>query len=293
MADKKKLLVLDFDNTLFDWVSLWHGCFVAMMNEVERISGIRLADIQNEVRAINQRHGTAEYAFLLEEVPTLRDYLDGRSARDVFQPAIAAFRNQRRKLLKLYPSVAETLLAVKGCGTKIAIYTESLAYYSFYRAKRLGLDGVVDSIYTPPDHAVPAHLDLEHQRYYKESFYSFRYTDHRHTPAGELKPNPDLLLQIISDFGLQSSEAVYVGDSRHKDVAMAQDAGVDYAWAQYGEWQDSSAYELLRSVTHWTDKDVEREKKVRAREVDAKIILSKDLAELLNFFSFGEYDRER
>lgn len=110
---EKKLLILDFDNTLFDWVKLWHSCFVAMTDEVERISKIGLADIQDEIRAIHQTHGTSEYAFLLEEVPTLRRFLDGRQARDVFQPAITAFRNQRRQLLKLYPSVAETLLTVR------------------------------------------------------------------------------------------------------------------------------------------------------------------------------------
>lgn len=143
----------------------------------------------------------------------------------------------------------------------------------------------------PTDHAVPEHLELEQRRFYKESFYSFRYTAHQHTPRGELKPNSDLLLQIIGDFGVRTTDSVYVGDSRHKDVAMAQDAGVEYAWAKYGEWQDSEAYDLLRAVTHWTDEDVEREKKVRQREVDAKIVLPNNLGELLNFFSFGEYDK--
>lgn len=291
MTATKKLLILDFDNTLFDWVKLWHRCFVAMTDEVERISGIGLETIQDEIRVIHQRHGTSEYAFLLEEVPTIRRYLDGRRAMDVFQSAIAAFRDERRKLLSLYPTVADTLLTVKGLGARIAIYTESLSYYSFYRVKRLGLDGVVDTIYTPPDHDVPGHLNLEHQRFYKESFYSFRYTAHHHTPLGELKPNPDLLLQIIRDFEVEPTEAVYVGDSRHKDVAMAQDAGVDYAWAKYGEWQDTEAYELLRAVTHWNDEDVEREKRVRQREVDAQVVLPNSLSELLSHFSFGEYDR--
>lgn len=287
----KKLLILDFDNTLFDWVSLWHACFVAMMDEVERVSGIALNDIHGEVRTVHQAHGTAEYAFLLEEVPAIRAFLGGKAARDVFGSAINAFREQRRKLLQLYPTVAATLLDVKGFGSRIAIYTESLSYYSFYRAKRLGLDGVVDRIYTPPDHDVPDHLDLGHQRFYKESFYKFRYTEHRLTPRGELKPNPDLLLQIIRDFGVDRSEAVYVGDSRHKDVAMAQDAGVDCAWAKYGEWQDTKAYDLLRAVTHWTDEDVERERIVRQRDVDAEFVLPNNLGELLEVFSFGEFEQ--
>jgi FMN phosphatase YigB (HAD superfamily) len=50
MSDTKKLLILDFDNTLFDWVTLWHRCFIAMTDEVTRISGIRLSDIQDEIR---------------------------------------------------------------------------------------------------------------------------------------------------------------------------------------------------------------------------------------------------
>lgn len=291
MTLKKKLLILDFDNTLFDWVGLWHSCFVAMMAEVERISGIQLRDIQQEIRYIHQAHGTAEYAFLLEEVPTIQTFLKGRRAGEVFQPAIQAFRAERRKRLKLYPHVADTLLKVKGSGARLVIYTESLAYYSFYRAKRLGLDGVIDRMYTPPDHAVPADLDVELQRHYTESFYSFRFSEHRHTPAGELKPNPDLLLQIIADFKIKPAEAVYVGDSRHKDIAMAQDAGVDYAWARYGEWQDAGSYNLLRAVTHWTDEDVERERTIRSREVDAKIILPNDLSEVLEFYSFGEFDQ--
>jgi phosphoglycolate phosphatase len=288
---KKRLLVLDFDNTLFDWLGLWHGCFVAMMVEVERITGTPLTDILDEVRAVHQTHGTSDYAFLLDEIPTLRHFLGEQRASDVFESAILAFRTKRRELLKLYPTVADTLLTIKGCGTRIAIYTESLSYYSFYRAKRLGLDGVVDALYTPPDHALPAHLNLGEQRHYKKSFYKFRYTDHRHTPAGELKPNPDLLLQIISDFGVEPSDAVYVGDSRHKDVAMAQDAGTDYAWAKYGEWTDAVAYDLLRAVSHWTDEDIEREKIARARAVDAEIVLPNSLNELLTFFSFGEFDR--
>lgn len=286
---KKILAVFDFDNTLFDWVHVWHSCFDAMMGEIEQVTGLSVHDLASEIRPVHQQHGTSEYAFLLENLPGLRPYLKGRPASEVFADAVRAFRQARKRELRLYPTVADTLLRIKGAGTRIAIYTESQSFYSFYRLKRLGLDGVVDRIYTPPDHDLPEHFLEKGGRHYGREYYHLRYAEHRHTPAGELKPNPDLLLQIAADFGVAKSQVVYVGDSRHKDVAMARDAGVDYAWASYGEAQDTEAYELLKLVTHWTDDDVIREREIRAREVSANVELDSCLAQLLKHFEFGEY----
>lgn len=286
---KKVLAVFDFDNTLFDWVRVWHTCFDAMMTEVERKTGLSVNDLADEIRPVHQSHGTSEYAFLLEALPSLQSHLNGKSASEFFEDAIRAFRDARKRELKLYPTVAETLLKIKGTGARIAIYTESQSFYSFYRLKRLGLDGVIDRIYTPPDHDLPDRFLENGGRHYSRDFYQLRYSEHRHTPAGELKPNPDLLAQIISDFGVSKEQAVYVGDSRQKDVAMAKDAGVDYAWASYGEAQDTEGYKLLKLVTHWSDEDVEREKRIRERDVDADVELDVSLSQILDQYSFSEY----
>jgi phosphoglycolate phosphatase len=272
---KKVLAVFDFDNTLFDWVHVWYSCFEAMMGAVEQETGLSIDDLAKEVRAVHQHHGTSEYAFLLEALPSLRPHLAGRKSSEVFENAIIAFRTARKLELQLYPRVADTLLKIKGAGARIAIYTESQSFYSFYRLKRLGLDGVVDRIYTPPDHDLPDSFLENGGRHYSRDYYQLRYAEHRHTPRGELKPNPDLLQHI--------------GDSRHKDIAMAKDAGVDYAWASYGEAQDTNAYEMLKLVTHWSDEDVEREKRIRSRTVDADIILDKNLYQIFDHYTFSEY----
>ena len=193
--------------------------------------------------------------------------------------------------MQLYPRVAETLLRIKGAGARIAIYTESQSYYSFYRLKRLGLDGVVDRIYTPPDHEVPEGFYEGGGRKFSPSFYECRYTEHRHTPPGELKPNPDLLEQILNNFGVGKSEALYIGDSLHKDIAMAQDAGVDHAWAKYGRAQETEAYELLKTVTHWTDEDVKRENLINARNVDVDIVFENSIEEIFEHFVFGDFQK--
>ena len=285
----KILAIFDFDNTLFDWVHVWYSCFTAMMEAVELKTGLSVDDLAAEIRPIHQSHGTSEYAFLLEALPSLQSHLGGQSASIVFEDAIRAFRKARKQQLRLYPTVAETLLKIKGVGARIAIYTESQSFYSFYRLKRLGLDGVIDRIYTPPDHELPDRFLESGGRHYGKDFYHLRYTEHRHTPVGELKPNPDLLAQIITDFGVSKQQAVYIGDSRQKDVAMAKDAGVDYAWASYGEAQETEAYDLLKLVTHWSDDDVEREAQIRARVVTANLELSESLLQVFDHFSFSEY----
>lgn len=260
-----------------------------MMAEVELKIGLSVNDLAAEIRSVHQSHGTSEYAFLLEALPSLQSHLGGQSPSVAFEEAIRSFRKARKRELRLYPTVAETLLKIKGSGARVAIYTESQSFYSFYRLKRLGLDGVIDRIYTPPDHDLPDRFLESGGRHYGKEFYRLRYSEHRHTPAGELKPNPDLLAQIITDFGVSKDHAVYVGDSRQKDVAMANDAGVDYAWASYGEAQETEAYDLLKLVTHWSDEDVRRERAIRARKIAANVELKTSLSQIFDYFSFSEY----
>src|SRR5690606_25323296 len=44
-----------------------------------------------EISAVHQKHGTSEYSFLIEEIPSLYKVLDGRPATRVFEPAIRAY----------------------------------------------------------------------------------------------------------------------------------------------------------------------------------------------------------
>src|SRR5438128_3580442 len=114
----KAVLITDLDNTLFDWVHLWTRCFGAMFSKIVEISGIDETTLKREIRKVHQKHGTSEYSFLLEELPSLRSKFPEENLLDRFAPAIRAFQEERRKFLKLYPTVAETLLRIKGSGAK-------------------------------------------------------------------------------------------------------------------------------------------------------------------------------
>jgi HAD superfamily hydrolase (TIGR01549 family) len=279
---QKRVLITDVDNTLLDWQDLWYQTFSAMMDTVIEISGVDPDTLYAEASIIHQKYGTSEYSRLLEELPSLQR-LYGDTVLSVMAPAIDAFREARRSALALYPTVAATLKALKAKGVVIAAFTESKAFYSNYRFRKLGLDGLVDFLYSPEDHSIPKEVVATRQ--YDAETYTFKHTIHHFTPDGEVKPNPAILLDIVKDLGVSRDEVVYVGDNPLKDVIMAQQAGITDVHAAYGSSQHKPEYELLRKVTHWTHEMVERERTaLRPGGVVASHVLTKNLAQILPLF---------
>jgi phosphoglycolate phosphatase len=100
------------------------------------------------------------------------------------------------------------------------------------------------------------------------------------------KPNPSILHDIVDQVGADPAEAIYVGDSLTKDVAMARQAGITDVYVEFGVSHDKGEYELLRQVTHWTSDQVEAEKLIRVENVKPTYILRHSFCELLTHFHF-------
>jgi phosphoglycolate phosphatase-like HAD superfamily hydrolase len=271
------VLITDFDNTLYDWFHMWHQSFSAMLAEIERVSGIDRATLKPEIRAIHQKFGTSEYAFLIEEIPSLQAKYKGQHLSEIFDDAIHAYRRARNASLQLYGGVTDALINLRSRGILIVLYTESLAFYTTDRIKRLALDDLVDFVYSPPDHEIPDTVPSHTTR----EKYKLSHAVHRYLGEGELKPNPAVLRDIIAGIGRTQDECVYLGDSKMKDIAMAQDAGVTDVFAEYGIVQHREEYELLRQVSHWPDTDVLRER-VERTVVPTHTI--SQFSEIISFF---------
>jgi len=290
MKQQTRCLVVDLDNTLFDWVNIWYKSFTAMLNVLIEETGLPQAQLEAEFKEVHQRHGTSEYAFSLEELESLRPFVsDAAPVTDRFERAIKEYRFARKDALELYPGVAATLQAVKAKGCLLVGYTESMQFYTNHRVRNLGLDVLLDYIYSPHDHALPFGMTRDQVRRYPPDTYRYRHTLQRYTPPGELKPNPQVLKDILRDVGADPETTIYVGDSLMKDVAMALEAGITGVWAKYGLAQHREEYELLRRVTHWTEEMVEREKTLKAQDVEPTHILEKSFIELLDLFEFQPF----
>ncbi len=290
LVKQVSLVVTDLDNTLYDWVDMWYRPFSAMLDQLVAKSGLPQDTLEAEIQTVFQEHGTSEYAFVIQELPSLISKHPGEDLAVVYQEAIRAYRIARQSSLRLYPGVLDTLRKLKDIGCLVVAFTESMEFYTMTRVKKLGLDGMLDYVYSPPDHSKPTNLT----RLYDDEHYRLQYTIHRFIPAGERKPNPKILLDIIGDEGIGTTRerTVYVGDSLMKDISMAQDADVIDVYAKYGSAQDTEAYQLLRRVTHWSKDDVEREKRILAgRTIVPTFVLEQSFDQLLNLFDFGPHSR--
>ncbi|WP_425616707.1 HAD family hydrolase [Anatilimnocola sp. NA78] len=289
MTKRVSVVIVDLDNTLFDWVNIWHKTFTAMLDELVAKSGISREILIQDCKAVFTERGTSEYAFVIQELACLKAKHPGEDLPKIYESAIQAYRDARRDALALYPTVEDTLLQVKDAGGLVIGYTESMAYYSHYRLRRLGLDRILDFIYSPADHDFPDGVSPDKYRTLPAAEYKLRRTSQRHTPKGEVKPNPAILLQIIKDVYASPDEVVYVGDSLMKDITMAKQAGVLDAWAKYGTAQERPEYELLRQVTHWPLATVEKEKTYSAAEVVPTITLKDSFSELTQHVHFDAF----
>ncbi len=286
---KVSVIITDLDNTLFDWFEFWYQSFNSMLIKISEISGMPKDQLLPEIKSIHTKYQTSEYAFLIEEMPSLIARHPGQDLCQIYNDAIHEYRKARKQHLRLYPGVQETLSNIKKHGCLVVAYTESQIFYTADRIIRLGLDGLIDIIYSPKDHDLPHGLTHDEIRKYPKEHYEFKFTKHRHTPQGELKPNPKLLLDIIKDDGASVDDSIYIGDSLVKDIFMAQEAGVLDVHALYGTSHRREEYELLKAVTHWTAEMVRREKITSEKNVKPTYVLRNGFDELNDLFEFVDF----
>ncbi|MFI7251325.1 HAD family hydrolase [Micromonospora chalcea] len=240
-------LILDMDNTLYDWVAYFVPAVRAMVSVAAELLDVSEDELRGDLQAVHRNHGNTEHPFALLETSAVERRLPGMSQRvrhEHLQPAFAAFNEVRRSHLRLYPDVESTLQAIKASGCHIVGHTEAKDVNISSRARSLGLDAMLEAIYAPrfvgPPHplgtdrrSLPAAIDV------------------RVLPPTARKPNPEIARQISDQLGVPASHCLYVGDSLSKDVAMAKRAGMLAAWARYGTRHDPGLWRGLVALSHW------------------------------------------
>ena len=254
-----RALITDLDNTLYDWVTFFALSFDAMLTELTRILGVDRQSLLSQFKEIHQRYGSTETPWAALELPSARLRFPQASPSQLAEhlgPAFNAFSAARKRHLRLYEGVAETLGHLVSNGVVLIAHTEALPVNAFYRLTLLGVAERFSRLYTIEgkmlEHPFPGRPRTSPPPDLIRSL-----------PPSERKPNPAVLLDICHREGLSIEECLYVGDSLVRDVAMAKQAGVSAVWARYGTRYDPALWDLLVAVTHWSSADVEREAKLR------------------------------
>ena len=146
----KRLLVCDLDNTLYDWVSYFVPSFYAMVDAVVQITGCNREKLLDDFREVHRRARDSEQPFALLETETIVKLYEGVSKSEtvrLLNRAFHAFNSARKKHLKLYPGVIETLDALRSANIQLAAHTESKLYGVVDRMRRLDLTKYFSRIY--------------------------------------------------------------------------------------------------------------------------------------------------
>src|SRR5665213_181405 len=262
-----KMLVCDLDNTLYDWVNYFVESFYAMVDQVVGATECDREQLLDDFRAVHSQHRDSEHPFALLETTTIKHLYPGQSRAilaELLDSAFHAFNTRRKEMLRLYPSVRETLDTLSRTDLVIVAHTESNLYAAVDRLTRLDLTKYFQRIYCR-ERTDAEHPNQKTVESWLQQFPSGKIVE---LPHNQLKPRPEVLLKICRDEAIAPHQTAYVGDSIARDIFMARSAGVFAIWAKYGSMHSGDQYAKLVRVTHWTDGDVSRERKL-AEKVQA------------------------
>jgi FMN phosphatase YigB (HAD superfamily) len=272
------LIVIDLDNTIYDWLTAFVPAFYAMVHEAAPLIGVDKEELLDDLQAVHRKHGDSEHPFALLETRAVQKKFGQRSKKEISQildPAFHAFNRLRKHNLKLYEGVYQTLEQLSRDHVPVVAYTDARVINSLFRLKRLGVKPFISRLYAPGH--VAKELD---QSDLSDDFVQL-------LPPSDRKPNPQTLVDICLQYRIARCDALYVGDSLVRDIYMAKGAGLHSAWAKFGTLYDKALWPKLVRVTHWTDADRKREEMLRehAGGTEPDVVLDR-FSDLLQYFEF-------
>jgi len=250
-----RLVVTDMDNTLYSWIDYIVPAVEAMVDAVVQATGFPRIKVVQSLKAVYTKYESNEYPFALQESSIFQEFPEfGSFDKLVIEPARMAFSEARRKYLRPYKGVVETLEQLKARHIFVVALTDAPRNPAEQRARRMGLDQHLAAIYTMPGFQFPTGPDgaalVAPDILHKEVKGDYRAS----CPVFELpreweKPNPAGLQKIIATYGLSPQEVLVVGDSLKKDVAIAREVGCHDCWAEYGTYVSLEYRERLDIIS--------------------------------------------
>jgi len=255
LARPVRLVVTDMDNTLYSWIDFIVPAVEAMVAAVCNATGFPKIRVVQSLKAVYAKYESNEYPFALQESSLFQEFPEfGSYDKLVIEPARMAFSEARKKYMRPYKTVVDTLKVLKERKLPVVALTDAPRNPAEYRVKKMGLDLHLTALYTLPGFQFPASPEGEKlvapDILQKEERGEYRAA----CPVIELKkehekPATDGLLQICRTYGVDPTEVLVIGDSLKKDIAVAKKVGALDAWAEYGTYVSLEYRERLDTVS--------------------------------------------
>jgi FMN phosphatase YigB (HAD superfamily) len=255
-----EIVLLDLDNTLYDWVAFFVPALRAMLAAMAEFLNMDDDVLVLQLREAFRRHDSVEYAFVAQTLPAAKG-LSGAERRQLVELAQEAFSRARETHLCLYPGVQETLDEVRKRGILLVATTNAPLFQAERRLRHLGIldhfRGMAARTSFPVpenDPAISAISERARTGHYKSAI-PWRWS----LQPQELKPSNRMYRTILAALKIPAARALIVGDSVAKDVVPAVKLGARGAWARYGTTQQPDHVEFLLRVTPWSAEAIREE----------------------------------
>ena len=240
-------VVTDMDNTLYSWVDYIVPSTERMVETLCRVLSLPRIQVIQALKEVYERYESNDYPFAIQESRLFEPYRGDFDSFNklVIEPASEAFAAARRKYLRPYRGVMETLEALSARGIPVVALTDAPRNPAERRAGRMKLDRYLTAIYALPAFPFPK-TGIDPVIMARETAGGITLAcDVVELPREAEKPDTRGLLAICERLGVEPKDVAMVGDSLSKDMRLAHDAGAVGCWAEYGTYVSAEYQERL------------------------------------------------
>lgn len=196
-----RAIIFDLDNTLVDFMSMKRLAVDAAIHAmIDAGLPFDVETAEKEILSVYEREGI-EYQTVFD------DFLEsnlGHVDHKILAAGVVAYRRAKEAALVLYPHVTVTLMNLIKLGLDLAVVSDAPRREAWLRLCSLNLHHMFDVVVTFDD-------------------------------TGERKPSAAPFRRVLSELGVESDEALMVGDWPERDVVGAAKANIRTVFARYGD----------------------------------------------------------
>ena len=199
-----KAVLFDLDNTLLDFLTFKIETAKAAAKAMVR-EGLPMDETEayGKIFSVYDEKGIEYQKTFHDVIKPLG--LEINDAERIQQAAIVAYLKRKFEVMRPYPMVRPTLMALRGKGLKLGIVTDAPRNKAWQRLVITGLERDFDIVVTLDDTAMK-------------------------------KPHPSPFFMALEKLGLLPQACLFVGDNPEKDIQGAKEIGMRTCLARYGAW---------------------------------------------------------
>jgi phosphoglycolate phosphatase-like HAD superfamily hydrolase len=221
--------ILDFDNTIANWVKYAAKAYPAMAEALAKTSGIAKEIIIEEMIKVYAKHQTVEYVPLVQEMEIFKDHPDQGK---LIIAAKNAFTKERKVHLELYDGIIPLMEELKARGIQTIILTDAPYIMAAFRATQLEIRHLIDvliGLKSPDASQIHEPLRLPYLDFPFKTYVSEH--EKPHTKLQEILS--EIKQRAISLDEIEATTFI-AGDNQSKDIQLAVNFKLDAYHCQYG-----------------------------------------------------------